>query len=91
MFDVLRDMRVLDFGKFVAAPSATWLLSNMGAQVIKVEPVAGAPDREPFRIATISTAPASCSCTATSAACAWITTSPEGRSVLDEAGACTPM
>jgi crotonobetainyl-CoA:carnitine CoA-transferase CaiB-like acyl-CoA transferase len=51
MFDVLRDIRVLDFGKFVAAPSATWLLSNMGAQVIKIEPTAGSPDREPFRIA----------------------------------------
>lgn len=51
MFDVLRNVRVLDFGKFVAAPSSTWLLSNMGAQVIKVEPVGGAPDREPFRIA----------------------------------------
>jgi len=50
MFDVLRDVRVIDFGKFVAAPSATWLLSNMGAQVIKVEPVDGSPDREPFRI-----------------------------------------
>lgn len=50
MFDVLKDVRVLDFGKFVAAPSATWLLSNMGAKVIKVEPVDGSPDREPFRI-----------------------------------------
>lgn len=50
MFDVLHDIRVLDFGKFVAAPSATWLLSNMGAQVVKVEPVGGSPDREPFRI-----------------------------------------
>ena len=50
MFDVLRDIRVLDFGKFVAAPSSTWLLSNMGAEVLKVEPVGGSPDREPFRI-----------------------------------------
>ena len=50
MFDVLRDIRVLDFGKFVAAPSSTWLLSNMGAQVLKIEPVGGSPDREPFRI-----------------------------------------
>ena len=50
MFDVLRDLRVLDFGKFVAAPSSTWLLSNMGAQVLKIEPVGGSPDREPFRI-----------------------------------------
>jgi crotonobetainyl-CoA:carnitine CoA-transferase CaiB-like acyl-CoA transferase len=29
---------------------STWLLSNMGAEVIKVEPVGGAPDREPFRM-----------------------------------------
>jgi crotonobetainyl-CoA:carnitine CoA-transferase CaiB-like acyl-CoA transferase len=50
MFDVLKDIRVLDFGKFVAAPMSTWLLSNMGAEVIKVEPVGGAPDREPFRM-----------------------------------------
>ena len=50
MFDVLRDVRVLDFGKFVAAPSATWLLSNFGADVLKIEPVGGSPDREPFRI-----------------------------------------
>ena len=50
MFDVLRDIRVLDFGKYVAAPSATWLLSNMGAQVIKVEPVGGSADRDAYRI-----------------------------------------
>jgi crotonobetainyl-CoA:carnitine CoA-transferase CaiB-like acyl-CoA transferase len=50
VFDVLRDVRVLDFGKFVAAPSSTWLLSNMGADVVKVEPLGGSPDREPFRI-----------------------------------------
>lgn len=50
MFDVLRETLVLDFGKFVAAPSATWLLSNMGAKVVKIEPVGGSPDREPFRI-----------------------------------------
>jgi crotonobetainyl-CoA:carnitine CoA-transferase CaiB-like acyl-CoA transferase len=50
VFDVLRDIRVLDFGKFVAAPSSTWLLSNMGADVLKIEPVGGSPDREPFRI-----------------------------------------
>ncbi|MET0659827.1 MAG: CoA transferase [Steroidobacteraceae bacterium] len=50
MFDVLKDIRVLDFGKFVAAPFATWLLSNMGAEVIKVEPVGGSPDRDPFRL-----------------------------------------
>lgn len=51
MLDVLRDVRVLDFGKFVAAPLSTWLLAGLGAKVVKVEPVGGSPDREPFRIA----------------------------------------
>ena len=50
MFDVLKGIRVLDFGKFVAAPFSTWLLSNMGAEVIKIEPPGGAPDREPYRL-----------------------------------------
>ena len=50
MFDVLKNIRVLDFGKYVAAPSASWLLSNMGAEVIKMEPIDGSPDREPFRL-----------------------------------------
>ena len=50
MFESLNDIRVVDFGKFVAAPSSTWLLSNMGASVTKIEPVGGSPDREPFRI-----------------------------------------
>jgi crotonobetainyl-CoA:carnitine CoA-transferase CaiB-like acyl-CoA transferase len=50
VFDVLKGVRVLDFGKFVAAPMSTWLLSNMGAEVIKVEPVGGSADREPFRM-----------------------------------------
>ncbi|MET0985868.1 MAG: CoA transferase, partial [Steroidobacteraceae bacterium] len=50
MFDVLKDIRVLDFGKFVAAPFSTWLLSNMGAEVIKIEPLGGSPDRDPFRL-----------------------------------------
>ena len=50
MFEPLNDIRVIDFGKFVAAPSSTWLLSNMGASVIKIEPVGGSPDREPFRV-----------------------------------------
>jgi crotonobetainyl-CoA:carnitine CoA-transferase CaiB-like acyl-CoA transferase len=50
VFDVLKGIRVLEFGKFVAAPYATWLLSNMGAEVIKIEPPGGAADREPFRL-----------------------------------------
>lgn len=50
MFDVLRDLRVLEFGRFVAAPMATWLLSCMGARVTRVEGLDGSIDREPYRI-----------------------------------------
>ncbi len=50
MFDVLKGIRILDFGKFIAAPLSTWLLSNMGAEVIKMEPVGGSPDRDTFRL-----------------------------------------
>jgi crotonobetainyl-CoA:carnitine CoA-transferase CaiB-like acyl-CoA transferase len=50
MFDVLSGIKVIDFGRYVAAPFSTWLLSNMGAQVTKIEPPGGATDREPFRI-----------------------------------------
>lgn len=50
MFEVLRDIHVLEFGKFVAAPMSTWLLAAMGARVTRVEPVGGSPDREPYCI-----------------------------------------
>lgn len=46
MFNVLAGVRIVDLGRFVAAPSATWLLSNFGAEVIRIEPVGGATDRE---------------------------------------------
>lgn len=51
VFDVLNDVRILEFGKFVAAPMSTWLLAGMGASVTRVEPLQGSPDREPYRIA----------------------------------------
>jgi crotonobetainyl-CoA:carnitine CoA-transferase CaiB-like acyl-CoA transferase len=84
MFDVLRDVRVLDFGKFVAAPSATWLLSNMGAQVIKVEPLAGAPDREPFRIAEDLDGAGFLQLHSNKRSLCLDHTSPQGRSVLEK-------
>jgi crotonobetainyl-CoA:carnitine CoA-transferase CaiB-like acyl-CoA transferase len=51
VFDVLSNVRVIEFGKFVAAPMATWLLAGMGAKVTRVESLQGSPDREPYRIA----------------------------------------
>jgi crotonobetainyl-CoA:carnitine CoA-transferase CaiB-like acyl-CoA transferase len=47
----LSGLRVLDYGQYVAAPFATMLLSDLGADVIKVEPPRGDEWRryDPFR------------------------------------------
>ncbi|TAM97945.1 MAG: CoA transferase [Rhizobiaceae bacterium] len=42
----LADLRVLELGHFVAAPFCTRLLGDLGADVIKVEPLKGDPVRE---------------------------------------------
>jgi crotonobetainyl-CoA:carnitine CoA-transferase CaiB-like acyl-CoA transferase len=43
---VLEGLRILEIGHFVAAPFATRLLADLGADVIKVEPLAGDPARQ---------------------------------------------
>lgn len=45
----LSGMRVIDFGAFVAGPYSSVILADMGAEVIKVEPVTGDPNRSIFR------------------------------------------
>ncbi len=42
---VLSGLRVLDFGRYIAAPYCSHLLANEGAEVIRVEPPEGATDR----------------------------------------------
>ena len=41
----LRGLRIVEFGHFIAAPFATRVLADMGAEVIKVEPPEGDPVR----------------------------------------------
>jgi crotonobetainyl-CoA:carnitine CoA-transferase CaiB-like acyl-CoA transferase len=43
---VLSGLRVLEIGHFVAAPFATRILADLGAEVIKVEPLTGDPARQ---------------------------------------------
>ena len=42
----LRDLRVLDLGSYVAGPAAATVLSDFGADVVKVEPLDGDPYRK---------------------------------------------
>ncbi|WP_161597023.1 CaiB/BaiF CoA transferase family protein [Rhizobium glycinendophyticum] len=42
----LEGLRVLDFGRYIAAPLCAALLADIGADVIRVEPATGASDRD---------------------------------------------
>lgn len=42
---VLKDIRVLDFGRFIAGPYCGALLGDLGAEVIRIEKVDGSEDR----------------------------------------------
>jgi crotonobetainyl-CoA:carnitine CoA-transferase CaiB-like acyl-CoA transferase len=43
--DIFSGLKVVDLASFIAGPSAATILSDFGADVIKVEP----PDGEPWR------------------------------------------
>ena len=45
MYSSLSDMRVVEFSAFVAAPFCGMTLAQMGAEVIRIEPLEGALDR----------------------------------------------
>ena len=45
MSGVLEGVRVLDFGRYIAGPFCAAMLGDMGAEVIRIEKVAGSEDR----------------------------------------------
>ena len=44
MYSLLRGMRVVECASFIAAPSCSLHLQQMGAQVIRIDPMGGGPD-----------------------------------------------
>jgi crotonobetainyl-CoA:carnitine CoA-transferase CaiB-like acyl-CoA transferase len=48
---VLEEVRVLDFGRYIAGPYCACLLSDLGADVIRIEKVAGSEDRKLIPVA----------------------------------------
>ena len=43
--DILKDIRVLDFGRYIAGPYCAALLGDLGAEVIRIERLSGSEDR----------------------------------------------
>jgi 2-methylfumaryl-CoA isomerase len=44
MYSLLKGMRVIEGASFVAAPSCALHLAQMGAEVIRFDPIGGGPD-----------------------------------------------
>jgi len=42
---VLSDLKVLDFSRYIAGPYCASILGDLGAEVIRIEPVGGGEDR----------------------------------------------
>ena len=45
MYDILKGLRVVEAASFIAGPSCGLHLAQMGAEVIRVDPIGGGPDR----------------------------------------------
>ncbi len=44
MYDILAGMRVIEASSFVAAPSCALHLAQLGAEVVRIDPIGGGPD-----------------------------------------------
>jgi 2-methylfumaryl-CoA isomerase len=45
MYDILKGLRVVEAASFIAGPSCGLHLAQMGAEVIRIDPIGGGPDR----------------------------------------------
>ena len=62
---LLDDVRVLDFGRYIAGPFCAALLGDLAADVIRIEKVAGSEDRFTSPVSRMETVRVSCSLTET--------------------------
>lgn len=53
MYDILKGLRVVEITSYIAAPSAGLHFAQLGAEVIRVDPVGGAPDRTRWPLAAL--------------------------------------
>ncbi|WP_417725572.1 CoA transferase [Salipiger sp.] len=51
MYQTLRGLRIVEVASFIAAPSCGLHLAQLGAEVIRVDPIGGAPDRRRWPLA----------------------------------------
>ena len=45
MYDLLKALRIVEASSFIAGPSCGLHLAQMGAEVIRLDPIGGGPDR----------------------------------------------
>ncbi len=79
----LAGIRVLDLGRYIAAPFCAQMLSNEGAEVIRVEPPEGATDREVMPIGLEGRGGLYLQVNANKKSLTLDYTNPAGRAVLD--------
>jgi len=52
MYKILKGLRVIECASFIAAPSCSLYLQQLGAQVIRIDPIAGGPDYHRWPLST---------------------------------------
>lgn len=80
----LTGIRVLDLGRYIAAPFCAQMLANEGAEVIRVEPPEGATDREVMPVGIAGRGGLYLQVNSNKKSLTLDYTTPEGRAVLED-------